>query len=169
MLPVDELIRRFDRVLTVATALTAQMTEEILWERAIDSRDRPVIGLVFHTIDLCPKLLDGYETATLAKSTQDQRPESLDSTEKLVDFAKTWHTNFLDWWDREADVFDVDREWETYYGRRNSHRVLERQVWHTAQHTRQLREIIARNGIEPADELSAADLDKLPLPTRLWE
>jgi len=47
--------------------------------------------------------------------------------------------------------------------------VLERTVWHPAQHTRQLMLILDTIGIEPDRGLTARDLAGLPLPDKAWD
>ena len=57
----------------------------------------------------------------------------------------------------------------TYFGKQPLHIVLERTVWHPAQHTRQLMLILDTLGIEPDTRLAAADLAGLPLPEKAWD
>jgi hypothetical protein len=49
------------------------------------------------------------------------------------------------------------------------HVVLERTVWHPAQHTRQLMLILESLGIAPERPLTPADLAGLPLPEKAWD
>jgi len=49
------------------------------------------------------------------------------------------------------------------------HVVFERSTWHSAQHARQLIDVLERMGIEPNGRLTAQDLAGLPLPERLFE
>jgi hypothetical protein len=49
------------------------------------------------------------------------------------------------------------------------HVVLERTVWHPAQHTRQLMLVLESLGIAPERPLGAADLAGLPLPEKAWD
>jgi len=45
---------------------------------------------------------------------------------------------------------------------------LERQTWHSAQHTRQLAAVLERYGIKADKPLTADELSGLPLPSGLW-
>jgi len=58
---------------------------------------------------------------------------------------------------------------DTYFGRHPLHEVLERTVWHPAQHTRQLMLILDDLGIEPNRRLRAEDFAGLPLPEKVWD
>jgi hypothetical protein len=58
---------------------------------------------------------------------------------------------------------------DTYFGKHALHVVLERTVWHPAQHTRQLMLILETLGIAPDRPLQAADLAGLPLPEKAWD
>ena len=57
----------------------------------------------------------------------------------------------------------------TYFGEHPLHVVLERTVWHPAQHTRQLMLVLESLGIAPDRPLGAADLAGLPLPAKAWD
>jgi hypothetical protein len=47
--------------------------------------------------------------------------------------------------------------------------VFERSTWHSAQHSRQLADVLERYKIQPDGKLTAQDLAGLPLPERLYE
>jgi hypothetical protein len=57
---------------------------------------------------------------------------------------------------------------DTYYGPQTAHALLERTVWHAAQHVRQLQALLDGMGVAPGARLSAADLEGLPLPDAVW-
>jgi hypothetical protein len=58
---------------------------------------------------------------------------------------------------------------KTYYGNRPLHELLERTVWHSAQHARQIIAVLEGFGIKPNGPLMAEDYKGLPLPKGLWE
>ena len=49
------------------------------------------------------------------------------------------------------------------------HEVLERTVWHAAQHTRQLALILKSHGIKPDGPLTPDNLAGLPVPDEVWD
>ena len=57
---------------------------------------------------------------------------------------------------------------ETYYGRQDAHELMERTVWHAAQHLRQIHALLKDAGAPPRDPLDASLLEKLPLPASIW-
>ena len=72
-------------------------------------------------------------------------------------------------WLHEVDAAQLQRTVRTYFGDQTLHQVLERAVWHSAQHARQLAMVLELLDIEPADPLSAADLADLPMPQNVWD
>ena len=46
--------------------------------------------------------------------------------------------------------------------------LLERTVWHAAQHLRQLYALLELMGLEPSNPLTEADFRGLPLPKEVW-
>ena len=72
------------------------------------------------------------------------------------------------WWAQYADK-SCRAPMDTYFGTHPVHVVLERTVWHPAQHTRQLMLILESLGIAPDRPLGAADLAGLPLPEKAWD
>ncbi len=71
------------------------------------------------------------------------------------------------WWQKIGYDDPLDRVVETQWGHRTLHEVLERAVWHPAQHTRQVALFLERLGIEPDGPLTPEDLAGLPLPERV--
>jgi hypothetical protein len=56
-----------------------------------------------------------------------------------------------------------------FYGVHSMHSFLERSVWHTAQHTRQILWWCKENGIPVEQQLTEEILQGLPVPKGLWE
>jgi hypothetical protein len=82
----------------------------------------------------------------------------LDETRRLFDR----------WWQEDGVDDPLDRVTPTYWGYPTLHEVLEREVWHTTQHTRQLVYVIELFGAEPVVPLTREEhLDGLPLPERV--
>jgi hypothetical protein len=72
------------------------------------------------------------------------------------------------WWAGRAAPVGDDTV-ETFQGQQSLHWFLERSTWHSAQHTRQIEEVLKRSNIEPLLGLSPEILEGLPLPKRVWE
>ena len=56
-----------------------------------------------------------------------------------------------------------------FYGVHSMHSFLERSVWHTAQHTRQLLWWSKERGLPVEQQLTEEILQGLPVPKGLWE
>jgi len=73
------------------------------------------------------------------------------------------------WWQASGQEDPMDRVIDAYWGSHTLHEVLEREVWHTAQHTRQVMMFLDQLGIAADRPLTAEDLAGLPLPERVWD
>jgi uncharacterized damage-inducible protein DinB len=73
------------------------------------------------------------------------------------------------WWGNAGAQDPLDRVLETYWGAHTLLETFEREVWHTAQHTRQVMMFLRQLGVEPAGPLTADDLAGLPLPEGVWD
>jgi hypothetical protein len=72
------------------------------------------------------------------------------------------------WWNARARPV-TDDVVRTFQGEQSLHWFLERSAWHSAQHARQVEDVLLRLGIEPRHKLSAEVLDGLPVPKRIWQ
>jgi hypothetical protein len=57
----------------------------------------------------------------------------------------------------------------TYFGGTTRHEMLERTVWHSAQHVRQIASLLDRAGVAPDRPLTADDIRGLPLTEMVWD
>jgi len=57
----------------------------------------------------------------------------------------------------------------TYFGDQTLHQVLERCVWHSAQHARQLMMVLHLLGVDAVEPLTPADFADLPMPEGVWD
>jgi hypothetical protein len=77
------------------------------------------------------------------------------------------------WWSARADKSCQEEIEIVYPGitiRSSLNKLLERCVWHSAHHTRQIADLLEKRwGIAPDGRMTAEDLAGLPLPTRVWE
>ena len=73
-----------------------------------------------------------------------------------------------DWWKTLPDK-SCRQPVQTFYGPQSLHELLERSTWHSAQHARQLIDVLERHGIDPDGPLREEDLAGLPLPKGLFE
>ncbi len=160
-----ELVRRLDRVLAAAARAMRQVPPEHLG-MTHPGRDRPVRQLGFHAFRLSLALDEALRERRLPKAWLDEEaPLSLADGPAIAEYGDRVRAELAarltgrPGWDGVVD---------TYYGPQREHQLLERTVWHAAQHVRQLYAFLDRMGVTPEHPLTAADCQGLPLPTDVW-
>ena len=71
-------------------------------------------------------------------------------------------------WFEGTAAAEYARILDVYYGPQSAHDLLERTVWHAAQHLRQLDALAERLGLSPRAPLPVGAFQGLPLPEALW-
>lgn len=86
----------------------------------------------------------------------------------IIAFADAASDKLRRWWD---ELDDKTCSWKvaTYYGVRPGWELLERQTWHSAQHTRQLQAVLDGFGVPLNRSVPPELYDGLPMPVALWE
>jgi hypothetical protein len=160
-----ELARRLDLVLDAAQRALRQVPAEHLgmtWP----GRDRPVRQLGYHVFRLSLAFPQAMRERRLPKSWLDEEapPEVADGP-AIARYGEQVRAEL-------AAHFERPGAWagtvETYYGAQSGHALLERTVWHAAQHVRQLYAFLERMGVRPEAPLGPADFEGLPLPAEVW-
>jgi glutaredoxin len=161
-----ELLDRWDQVLDRARIIIAGFTDEQLRRAAIIGRDRTVGQLSSHVFQIPEAFLTSMDdrdadTREIMRSTR----TNVVSHEGLDAYVDKTLAQYRDWRNRggASKIPDVI---ETFYGRQPSGQVLERYVWHSTQHARQLDVIAAGMGAEY--QIPPELYVGLPLPKRLW-
>ena len=86
----------------------------------------------------------------------------------IAEFGEAVRTRFQDW--REgAQGEDFSGDVPTYFGATSRHEMLERTVWHSAQHVRQIASLLERAGVAPDRPLTSNDIRGLPLTETVWD
>ncbi len=177
ILPAPELVARFTGVNAALRRLTAQFPESGLDYRSPD-RDRSMRELIAHAASAIQEFLhatevdeyaygnthgdDGAFTARFALGGELGRSGTID---ELVAYIDGTQVDFTTWWQDWGFEDPLDRVVSAPFGHVTLHEILERGVWHTAQHTRQLQYFLSeRLGVEVLHPLANADLAGLPLP-----
>jgi hypothetical protein len=164
-LPPAELLVRLDRVLAVAARSVCQVPPAQFGETAVAGRDRPVRQLAYHTFRLSLAFPDAIREHRLPETwLNEAAPPTLTDPAAVAAYGDSVRARLAEW---KAGPSAWAGVVETYYGPQTGHELLERTVWHAAQHVRQLQAFLTRIGITPADPLRAADLRGLPLPADL--
>jgi hypothetical protein len=160
-----ELLQRLDRVLAAAERALRQVPPEHL-ELTHPGRDRTVRQLGYHLFRLSLAFRDAHREGRLPKAWLDEAaPATLADGPAIADYGAGVRCELAAWFAQpEAVTGDI----ETYYGRQTAHALLERTVWHAAQHLRQLYALLERVGIAPDTPLGDEEWAGLPLPREVW-
>lgn len=166
ILPPAELRDRYEVINKALCRYVAQMPES-MWTYHFPNRKRPMLQLANHATSLARAFLaaytnDHWDTTMYAKS-----DNGLRTTDEVIAQAIETRSMVDKWWEEDGQDDSLDRVVSSYVGHRTLHEVFEREVWHTAQHSRQLMYALELHGIEPDGPLTADDLSGLPLPERV--
>jgi hypothetical protein len=77
-------------------------------------------------------------------------------------------TRFQDWW-RDVEGQDFSGEVPTYFGGTSRHEMMERTVWHSTQHTRQIASLLEQAGVLADNPLTPGHIRGLPLTETVWD
>lgn len=166
-LSARDLIERYERVLDAATRFARQIPTERLGD-TLPHRDRSYLTLINHLVQIA---VDYLEIAAGADFTG-RRAESLPRVDLTVDglIEKSNGAKAdLRHWLHSADAPQLQRTVTTYFGDQTLHQVLERAVWHSAQHTRQLMMVLELLQLKPDEPLTERDFAGLPMPRNVWD
>lgn len=163
-----ELARRYPDILDTAIRLVRQMPDREL-ERELPNRPRSYRVLLHHIFQIPTAFLDMEEKGGgLTRERLEVKPDPAMSSEQIAAFGESVRARFIEWW-KGAASGDFARPVEAYFGKASRHEVLERTVWHSTQHTRQLASLLERSGVAPDRPLGPKDIEGLPLTERIWD
>ena len=170
-LPPEQLIGKWLNVLRAAQRYLRQMPDSRLNELVIDNRPRSIRLMGHHVFRIGEAYLetavDGVEYATQLANVPPQ-DGTFTTGEEIARYGDTVIARLEKWW-KELPDKSCQQKVKTFFGMQPLHLLYERSTWHSAQHTRQLAEVLERFNITPDKPLTKEDLAGLPLPERLWE
>ncbi len=164
-----ELAARYRRVLETAVRLTRQMPDGEL-ANELPNRPRSWRVLMHHLFQIPNAFLDMDESGTPMRyeDLTAPPPDDMRSSARIAEFGERTRERFDRWWEAVSGE-DFERELKVYFGATSRHEMLERTVWHTTQHVRQLASLLEQAGVQPDAPLSAADIAGLPLTDKVWD
>ena len=165
----EELATRLDRIIETAVRLTRQVPDERL-EDLLPNRPRSWRVLMHHVYQIPVAFLDMEEqgrTLTYEALTEPPPPGMCTST-AIADHGEAVRARFAGWWSRVAGE-NFSGPVPTYFGGTTRHEMLERTVWHSAQHVRQVASLLEQVEVAPDRPLAADDLLGLPLTDKVWD
>ena len=95
-------------------------------------------------------------------------PDAMTSSAAIADWGNTVRERFARWW-TAAQSSDFSSPADTYYGPTSRHETLERTVWHSLQHVRQIAALLESIGITPDAPPTPADCAGLPITEKIWD
>ncbi|GAA4330334.1 hypothetical protein GCM10023144_17940 [Pigmentiphaga soli] len=162
----QQLLERWEAVLERARVIVASFDDDLLERRAVSTRPRTVKDLSAHVFQIVEAFMLSIadEKTDFRAVAGDSRAE-LAGREELLRYADAMIAQYRAW--RRGDgVRSISERMQTYYGDQPSQGVLERGVWHSAQHARQLDHVAAGVGAEL--QIPVELYQGLPMPKRLW-
>ena len=170
-LPPDELIRKWVMVLRALQRYARQLPSGRIEENVIPNRPRSIRLLTHHAFRIAEAYLDTVEKGVEYSVGHANVPpgEGTNTTgAEIAEYGETVIHRLQKWWDGLPDK-SLSWKVKTYYGMQPLAVVFERSTWHSAQHSRQLADVLERFSIQPDRKLTPQDLAGLPLPERLYE
>jgi len=167
VLSPTELIARYHRVLDVAVRFAEQIPDAHLDDK-LPHRDRSYLTLVNHLVQIAADFLLVAAGKDLIGRLAESVPDANASVQALGARSVGLKAELTHWLEQVGEA-DLARSVTTYFGEQTLHQVLERAVWHSAQHARQLMMVLGLLDITPLTPLTAEDLADLPMPEHVWD
>ena len=164
-----ELVKKLELVLPAAARYIRQIPAAQL-DQPFRNRNRPIRVLAHHVFRIVEGFLESMQDGRLLtyERIMENASPSIRTGEDIARYGEGVLARFRTWWEANPDRA-CQAEIDTYFGKHPLHVVLERTVWHPAQHTRQLMLILETLNIRPNVPLTAGDLAGLPLPEKAWD
>ena len=165
----EALMQKMDLVLTAAARYVRQLPAAEL-DKPFRNRNRPIRVLAHHVFRIVEGFLESMHDGGLLtyERIMTDAPPSIHTAEDIARYGEGVLARARQWWAAYPDR-SCQSPMETYFGTHPVHVVLERAVWHPAQHVRQLMLILETLNIEPDRRLGAADLAGLSLSEKAWD
>jgi glutaredoxin/uncharacterized damage-inducible protein DinB len=160
------LAERLDAILRAAEAGVAALPDDAL-ERTLPGRNRSYRALGYHIFRIPEAFLEAFDRGEklVAERVNLLPGDELATGADIARYGEGVRARFKAWW---ASGPDAQRPMDTYYGAPPLHLVLERTVWHSTQHTRQLEMVLGMLDVPVPAPLTPALLKGLPLPENVW-
>ena len=139
-------------------------------EDVLPNRPRSWRVLMHHVYQIPVAFLDMEEHGrTLThEALVEPPPDRMRTSAAVAGHGEAVRIRFAAWRDRVAGE-DFSCRVPTWFGGTTRHEMLERTVWHTAQHVRQVASLLSQAGVAPDRPLAADDLRGLPLTGKIWD
>ena len=165
----EELADRYDGILETAIRLTGQMPDDRLADE-LPNRPRSWRVLMHHAFQVPTAFLNMEETgqSLTYEDLTAPPPDALKTSTDIAEFGQEVRARFRDWWEATQGQ-DFSGDVSTYFGGTTRHEMLERTVWHSTQHFRQIGSLLEQAGVAPDRPLTGDDIRDLPLTEKVWD
>jgi len=166
-----ELATRYISLLETAIRLTRQMPDANL-TKELPNRPRSWRVLLHHVFQIPVSFLDMEETGeTLTYENMTAAPPaSLQTSDDIAEFGEQVRERFNRWWQSaQSQNLDFQSLVPAYFGEVTRHEMLERTVWHSTQHIRQVGSLLEQSQVVPDRPVTSNDIQGLPLTDKIWD
>lgn len=165
-LPNDVLSRRWDELLKMTKNIVTSFNEGTLARPVMPQRPRTIGELSAHVFQVAVSFLRQVDDDKIdARAIYLAKENGIETPAGLLSYVEGVQAEYRNWM-RNGGVEALPATLRTHYGVQPVSQVLERGVWHSAQHARQLDFVAAGMGAEL--RIPASLYEGLPLPQRLW-
>jgi len=170
MLPPSELAARLIDIQTATLRLFAQIPVDKL-VYTLPHRPRSYAQLGYHIFNIADAFLKHeVHHLPLDEGAYDRVPPPEMSTKaKILAYGEDVVRRLRDWCGGPGQTTVFSRKAAVYYGDVTLHEFLERTVWHSGQHLRQLVMVLDMLGIEPDKPPRKETFAGLPMPDKVWD
>lgn len=141
-------------------------------ESVVHNRERPARLLGHHVFCIVETylkaIMEKIEYSPMNTNVPAEDEQKYQTGDEIARYGDGVIARLSDWWASSRQISFAQMV-PTSYGEQSLHEVFERSAWHSAQHVRQLGDVLERWGIVPDGKLTSDDLRGLPLPERIWE
>jgi glutaredoxin len=165
-----ELMDRWFYFCDIALELIDDIPQHHLQALPIPNRNRTVHGLSYHIFQVPEAFLQNAENGEehFDKYFAAPAPEDVKTSADIRFFGELTTERLRHYW---QTLPDRSFSWtvKTFYGTQPSHHLLERSVWHMAQHIRQLQVVLDSYNVTLNRRIDESKYEGLPMPTGVWE
>ncbi|MEM7252228.1 MAG: DinB family protein [Pseudomonadota bacterium] len=164
-----ELVSKYRQIIAAAVQYMHLMPDDAL-TRELPNRPRSWRVLMHHVFQIPNAFLlarESGETFTYENLLAGP-PDAMQTSQDIAAFGESVVVAFDRWWSKAA-TSDFNMTVDTYFGDTTLHELLERTVWHSTQHVRQIASLLEQIDIEATPRLSASLLAGLPLTDKVWD
>ncbi len=165
----EVLAERFTEILKIAISLVQQFSDVSL-DNELLNRPRSWKVLLHHIFQIPKAFMDRQEMNqkyTYEMMTESP-PEKLKNSSNIANFGEEIRNRFILWW-KKSSYSDFSEQVPTYFGMTSRHELLERTVWHSTQHVRQIQSLLENLNIKPRVTISKEQLEGLTLTYEIWD